>query len=185
MPLLITLLILVPIIELAVIIQIGSMIGLWWTIALLIGDSLLGAWLLMREGSRSWLRFRQAISDGKIPAQETADGGLIISGGALLLTPGFLTDFVGLLLLFKPTRDRIRCWALPRLIKAAATSATGPSLGWTLRGAIWGSRAAKNNNKHRSADAYDIDGTATEIDLMLPELSDLKADQKINLNKSN
>ncbi|MSX02028.1 MAG: FxsA family protein, partial [Actinobacteria bacterium] len=141
MVLLVLLLIIVPIVELAIIIQVGSMIGVWWTIGLLIADSLFGAWLLMREGSRSWLRFKSAIGNGKVPAKETADGGLVISGGALLITPGFLTDIVGLLFLFEPTRAVIRRITLSRAIKYAAASAGGPA-GWTLRGAVFGSRAA-------------------------------------------
>ncbi len=162
MPVLVLLLIIVPIIELAIIIQIGSMIGVWWTIALLVADSLLGAWLLMREGSRSWLRFRAAIGNGKVPAKETADGGLVISGGALLITPGFLTDIIGLLFLFQPTRDIIRKIALTKAISYAATSVGGPT-GWTLRGAFFGSRAAKYARAKRSQREYDVEGTATEV----------------------
>ena len=162
MVLLVLLLVIVPIIELAIIIQIGSMIGVWWTIALLVADSLLGAWLLMREGSRSWLRFRAAIGDGKVPAKETADGGLVISGGALLLTPGFLTDIVGLLFLFQPTRDVIRRIALTKVVSYAATSVGGPA-GWTLRGALFGSRAAKYARAKRPSRDYDVEGTATEV----------------------
>ena len=156
------LLVIVPIIELEIIIQIGSMIGVWWTNALLVADSLLGAWLLMREGSRSWLRFRAAIGDGKVPAKETADGGLVISGGALLLTPGFLTDIVGLLFLFQPTRDVIRRIALTKVVSYAATSVGGPA-GWTLRGAFFGSRAAKYARAKRPSRDYDVEGTATEV----------------------
>ena len=162
MVLLVLLLVIVPIIELAIIIQIGSMIGVWWTIALLVADSLLGAWLLMREGSRSWLRFRAAIGDGKVPAKETADGGLVISGGALLLTPGFLTDIVGLLFLFQPTRDVIRRIALTKVVSYAATSVGGPA-GWTLRGAFFGSRAAKYARAKRPSRDYEVEGTATEV----------------------
>ena len=162
MVLLVLLLVIVPIIELAIIIQSGSMIGVWWTIALLVADSLLGAWLLMREGSRSWLRFRAAIGDGKVPAKETADGGLVISGGALLLTPGFLTDIVGLLFLFQPTRDVIRRIALTKVVSYAATSVGGPA-GWTLRGAFFGSRAAKYARAKRPSRDYDVEGTATEV----------------------
>ena len=162
MVLLVLLLVVVPIIELAIIIQIGSMIGVWWTIALLVADSLLGAWLLMREGSRSWLRFRAAIGDGKVPAKETADGGLVISGGALLLTPGFLTDIVGLLFLFQPTRDVLRRIALTKVVSYAATSVGGPA-GWTLRGAFFGSRAAKYARAKRPSRDYDVEGTATEV----------------------
>ena len=162
MVLLVLLLVIVPIIVLAIIIQIGSMIGVWWTIALLVADSLLGAWLLMREGSRSWLRFRAAIGDGKVPAKETADGGLVISGGALLLTPVFLTDIVGLLFLFQPTRDVIRRIALTKVVSYAATSVGGPA-GWTLRGAFFGSRAAKYARAKRPSRDYDVEGTATEV----------------------
>lgn len=159
---LVLLLIIVPIVELAIIIQVGSMIGVWWTIALLVADSLLGAWLLMREGSRSWLRFRAALGGGKVPAKETADGGLVISGGALLLTPGFLTDIVGLLFLFQPTRDIIRRIALTKLVTHAATSVGGPA-GWTLRGAFFGSRAAQYARTKRPRRDYDVEGTATEV----------------------
>jgi len=162
-------LIVVPIIELAIIIQVGSMIGIWWTIALLIADSLLGAWLLMREGSRSWLRFRAALGEGKVPAKETADGGLVISGGALLLTPGFLTDIVGLLLLFQPTRDIIRAVALTKAVSYAATSLGGPA-GWTLRGALFGSRAAKYARSRPGRRDYDVEGTATEVKPTPPAL---------------
>ena len=158
----ILLLIIVPIVELAIIIQVGSMIGVWWTIGLLIADSLFGAWLLMREGSRSWLRFRGALGNGKVPAKETADGALVIGGGALLLTPGFLTDIVGLLFLFEPTRDMIRRLALTKAITYAATTVGGPA-GWTLRGAFYGSRAAKYARAKTPSRDYDVEGTATEV----------------------
>ena len=169
MVLLVLLLIIVPIIELAIIIQVGSMIGVWWTIALLVADSLFGAWLLMREGSRSWLRFRAALGNGKVPAKETADGGLVISGGALLLTPGFLTDIVGLLFLFEPTRAIIRKIALTKAISYAATSVGGPA-GWTLRGALFGSRAAQYARAKRPSRDYDVEGTATEVKSPPPAL---------------
>ncbi|CAB5031629.1 unannotated protein [freshwater metagenome] len=169
MVLLVLLLIIVPIIELAIIIQVGSMIGIWWTIGLLVADSLFGAWLLMREGSRSWLRFRAALGNGKIPAKETADGGLVISGGALLLTPGFLTDIFGLLLLFQPTRDIVRRVALTRAVSYAATSVGGPA-GWTLRGAFFGSRAAKYARSKTPRRDYDVEGTATEVKSPPPAL---------------
>jgi UPF0716 protein FxsA len=159
---LVLLLVIVPIIELAIIIQVGTMIGVWWTIALLIADSLLGAWLLMREGSRSWLRFRGALGDGKVPAKETADGALVIGGGALLLTPGFLTDIIGLMFLFQPTRDIIRRIALTKAVAYAATSVSGPA-GWTLRGAVFGSKAAKYARTKTPNRDYDVEGTATEV----------------------
>lgn len=93
-----------PLLELAIIIQVGGVIGVGWTIVALLVNSLLGAWLLRREGRRAWSQFRAALTSGRWPGDEVAQGGLIIFGGALLLTPGFLTDLVGFLCLLPPTR---------------------------------------------------------------------------------
>jgi UPF0716 protein FxsA len=106
--LLVLLFIAVPIIELAVIIQVGEAIGVWWTIALLIADSLLGSLLMRSQGRAAWRRFNVALRSGRAPAREVADGVLVIFGGALLLTPGFVTDIFGLLFLLPPTRAVIR-----------------------------------------------------------------------------
>ena len=106
--LLIVLFIVVPIAELAVIIQVGSLIGVWWTIALLIADSVLGAMLMRSQGRAAWRRFNDAVRAARVPAREVADGVLVIFGGALLLTPGFLSDILGALFLLPPTRALIR-----------------------------------------------------------------------------
>jgi len=106
--------IVVPILELAVIIQVGEAIGVWWTIALLLADSFLGAWLWRHQGGAAWRRFNAAIAEGRIPAREVMDGVLIIFGGALLITPGFISDFFGALFLLPPTRAVIRKWLLRR-----------------------------------------------------------------------
>lgn len=109
MPLLLLLaFVVVPIVELYVIIQVGQEIGALWTIVLLLLDSLLGSWLVRREGARTWRAFTRAVGDGRVPAKEVADGALVIFGAALLLTPGFLTDVVGLLCLLPPGRAAIR-----------------------------------------------------------------------------
>src|SRR3954449_3261173 len=89
--------ILVPIVELAVLIQVGQLIGVWWTVALLIADAVLGSWLLRTQGRLAWRRFVTAMNEGRIPHREAVDGVLVIFGGALLLCPGFITDIVGLL----------------------------------------------------------------------------------------
>lgn len=103
-PLLFVLFIVVPIVELAIIIQVGQVIGAGWTILALIGISLAGAALVKREGLRAWLRFREALAVPRIPAAEVVDGALVLLAGALMLTPGFLTDALGLFLLLPPTR---------------------------------------------------------------------------------
>jgi UPF0716 protein FxsA len=116
-PILLVLFIVVPIAELAVIIQVGQEIGLWWTIALLLADSVLGSVLMRSQGRAAWRRFNQAVEAGRPPAREALDGALIIVGGALLLTPGFLTDIGGLLLLLPPTRAVARRLLVRRFAK--------------------------------------------------------------------
>jgi UPF0716 protein FxsA len=94
----------VPLLELFVILQIGGAIGGWPTAVLLITFSIVGAMLLRFEGRRAWSEFRRALSEGRWPGDEVAQGALIIVGGTLLVTPGFITDLVGFLLLLAPTR---------------------------------------------------------------------------------
>jgi UPF0716 protein FxsA len=104
LPLLFVLLIVVPIAELWAILQVADWIGVLNTIALLIAISALGAWLLKQQGMATWARLRQTLQRGQVPTKEVTDGALILFGGALLLTPGFLSDAVGLVLLFPPSR---------------------------------------------------------------------------------
>ena len=98
----------VPIIEIYVIIQVGHVIGAWWTVVLLIADSIFGSWLLKREGVRAWRALSGAIGDGRMPARELADAALIVFGGTLMITPGFVTDAVGLLAIIPFTRPFAR-----------------------------------------------------------------------------
>jgi UPF0716 protein FxsA len=94
----------VPIVELAVILQVGQLIGTLPTVALLLAVSVAGAWLVRREGAAAWRRLRTALAQARMPATEVVDGALVLLGGALLLTPGFVTDALGLLLVVPPTR---------------------------------------------------------------------------------
>jgi UPF0716 protein FxsA len=102
--LLVVLFIAVPIVELYVIIQIGQLIGVLPTLAVLLADALLGSLLLRHQGRGAWRRFNAALAERRFPGREVADGLMIAVGGTLLLTPGFLTDVLGLLLLIPPTR---------------------------------------------------------------------------------
>lgn len=105
LPLLFVLLfIAVPVLELWLILQIGEAIGALPTIALLLVDSLLGAWLVRSQGGAVWQRFRDVAGAGRVPAKEALDGFLVILGGTLLLVPGFLSDIVGLFFVLPPTR---------------------------------------------------------------------------------
>jgi UPF0716 protein FxsA len=139
---LVLLFIVVPIAELAVLIQIGEVIGVWWTIALLVADSILGAVLMRSQGRAAWRRFNAATAAGRVPAREVLDGALVIFGGALLLTPGFITDILGLILLIPPTRALVRGVLARRLARRMVASMT----------------------VRRPRGDYDVEGTAVDVD---------------------
>ncbi|QNN52723.1 FxsA family protein [Nocardioides mesophilus] len=105
----------VPIVEIYLLIQVGQVIGAWWTVALLIADGFLGSWLVKHEGGRAWTALQEALREHRMPARELADGTLILIGGTLLLTPGFLSDVVGLFAILPLTRPLARR-ALTRVI---------------------------------------------------------------------
>ena len=121
---LVVLFIAVPIAELYVLWQIGSAIGILPTIALLILDSVLGAALMRSQGRAAWMRFNRALAEGRVPGREVIDGALVIFGGALLLTPGFLSDLLGLILLLPPTRALVRTLLVRRFAGRLVASAT-------------------------------------------------------------
>ncbi|MGW6504506.1 FxsA family protein [Nonomuraea angiospora] len=113
----------VPVLEIWLLIQVGSVIGGPATVALLIADSLLGAWLVRREGRRAWRALQEAIGSGRMPERELADGGLVLVGGALLLTPGFFTDVFGFLCILpftRPLMRRLGAWFFDRRVKRMA-----------------------------------------------------------------
>ena len=109
MPLLLILLFLgVPLVELYVLIQVGQEIGALWTIVLLVLVSVIGAWLAKREGFGVWLRMQDQVAAGRMPGIELVDAFLILLAGALLLTPGFVTDLLAIVLLIPPGRALVR-----------------------------------------------------------------------------
>ena len=103
-----------PVAELYVIVQVAGQIGFWNTLGIMILVAVLGSWLIRHEGMKTWMRFNQQIADGQIPTREIADGVCLILAGALMVTPGFLTDVVGLLLIFPPTRALLRGFIVRR-----------------------------------------------------------------------
>ncbi len=98
----------VPFAELFVLIRVGQVIGALPTVGLLIAISIVGAWLVKREGFATLARARERIEAGQVPGREIVDGVLILFAGALLVTPGFLSDVFGVLLLLPPVRATLR-----------------------------------------------------------------------------
>jgi UPF0716 protein FxsA len=134
--------IVVPLAELYVIFKAADdWIGPAWTIILLAADSVIGALLLRTQGRAVWRRFNETLAAGRMPHREVQDGVMVIFGGAFLITPGFITDVVGLLLLLPPTRRAIRVFAMR-----------------TLR------RRMERRVERRPGAAFDVEGTASEYE---------------------
>ncbi len=134
--------IVLPLAELYVIIQVGGAIGIWWTLLLLLADSILGTALLRSQGRTVWWRFNTALAEGRMPHREVVDGALVILGGAFLITPGFITDVFGILLLLPPTRALGRRLIMSRIGRQVTVRVSGGG---------------------RPPD-FDVEGTATEYD---------------------
>lgn len=116
----------VPLLEIYLIVRAGQTIGLGWTILILVLDSVLGAILLKREGAAAWQALREALSSYRMPARELADGVLVLVGGTLLLTPGFVTDAAGFFFILPFTRPLARR-ALTTVITRRFLGPAGPS----------------------------------------------------------
>jgi UPF0716 protein FxsA len=155
---LILLFILVPIAEIYVIIQVGQAIGPWWTIALLIADSILGSMLMRSQGRAAWRRFNAALAEGRPPAREVLDGVLVIFGGAFLLTPGFISDVFGLIFLIPPTRALARRFIVRSVLRRTPAG----------RVAMFATRRAEDAAWRGSPS--DVEGTAHEVDSNQPRL---------------
>ena len=159
---LVLLFIVLPIAELYVIIKVGEAIGVLPTIALLVLDSFLGASLLRSQGRAAWRRFNAALSQGRVPAREVFDGAMVILGGAFLITPGFISDVIGLLLLLPPTRA-IFAGLVARMARRRAAFTIR-----TVRGGY--DRVPPGYRRHGRQADYDYEGTAHEVPEREPEL---------------
>ena len=134
----------VPIAELYLIYKVGDAIGILPTLLLLAADSVVGSLLLRSQGRSVWRRFNETMAAGRVPHKELQHGVAVIFGGAFLITPGFLTDIVGLLLLLPPTRAVIL-----RLVTRAVTRRMS-------------ARVVAGDARRRPPSHADVEGTATE-----------------------
>ncbi|CAA9326773.1 MAG: hypothetical protein AVDCRST_MAG34-29 [uncultured Nocardioidaceae bacterium] len=130
----------VPLAELFLLIQLGQVVGPWWTILILLADAVLGSWLVKREGGRTWRALQAALAARRMPANELADGALVLVGGTLLVTPGFLSDVVGLFCILPFTRPMARRLLTRviarRLAVAGARTAQRPGHQEVIRGDV-------------------------------------------------
>ena len=110
--------ILLPAVELALLVQVDKLIGFWPTIGLILATGLIGSLLARREGLSVWRRLNRRLAEGGLPGQELLDGVIILIAGALLITPGVLTDVIGFLGLLPPTRALIRKIVQKRIDRA-------------------------------------------------------------------
>lgn len=107
----------VPLIEVLILIKLGSLFGFWPTIFLVIGTGILGAYLAKLYGLTIWYKIQQDLNAGLMPADKLVDGLLILIGGIVLLTPGLLTDILGIMLLIPFTRNYFKKFAKKKFNK--------------------------------------------------------------------
>ena len=130
MPLLFLTFLLVPLLEIYLLIEIGSLIGAVWTVTAVVGTAVLGAGLVRRQGLAALARFRSATQAGEPPAVTIIEGLALLVAGALLLTPGFFTDLVGFLLLTPPLRQfLVRRWLVGRVVTPTDGAPSGRAPG--------------------------------------------------------
>ena len=153
--LLVLIFIVLPIAEIYVIIKVGEAIGVLPTIALLFLDGFLGAALLRSQGRAAWRRFNEALAAGRVPAREVFDGAMVILGGAFLLTPGFITDVIGLMLLVPPSRAAFR---------GIVSRMAGRRAAFAVRTVRWGAeRPYRGPPGGTPRGDYDYEGSAREV----------------------
>jgi UPF0716 protein FxsA len=112
----------VPFIEITLLMQVGSIIGVFPTIFMVVFTAVLGAWMLRRQGFATWQRFQTNLQQGQIPAYEMIEGPILLVGGALLLTPGFFTDILGFACLIPSLRRKIAQYVIEHHLLAAQSS---------------------------------------------------------------
>jgi UPF0716 protein FxsA len=157
MLILVLLFLVLPVAEIYVIVKVGEAIGILPTLALLILDGFLGYALARSQGRAAWERFNRALAEGRVPAHETFDGAMVILGGALLLTPGFITDIVGFCLLIPPTRALVR-GLVARLARRRVAFTWGVATPPPPAG-----RGPYRTAPHPPPPSYDYEGTAEEV----------------------
>jgi len=146
------LLIVWPIAELYLMVEVARWLGFFWMLFLLFASAVTGMLILRHRGRVHWQRLRGAVSDRRPPAREAFDGVMITAGAFLLIIPGFLSSLAGLLILLPPTRALVRIllfWLFASRFRAATTAATGG--------------ASRYGTYRRGKQEYDVEGEAVDV----------------------
>ncbi|MDC0610064.1 membrane protein FxsA [Vibrio sp.] len=114
-PIILVLFIAVPIIEIGLFIQVGGFLGLWTTIALVLLTAFVGASLVRSQGIQTLMTVQQRLNQGEVPAQQILEGVMLAVSGVLLLTPGFMTDTLGMVLLLPKPRAKLAQYMMKRV----------------------------------------------------------------------
>ena len=114
----------VPLIEIALFIKVGGILGLWYTLGVVVATAFLGTWLVRTQGIAAMNQVRGSFSQMQDPSEPLANGAMILFAGALLLTPGFFTDAIGFLLLFPPFRAAAFKYVRSRVTVQSFTTGT-------------------------------------------------------------
>jgi len=117
----------VPMIEIGLFIQVGGIIGLWWTLAIVLATAMAGSYLVRNQGLRELANLQRSFSEMNDPTEPLANGAMILFAGALLLTPGFFTDTVGLALLIPAVRTATLAWVRSRISVQGFTMGQPPN----------------------------------------------------------
>jgi UPF0716 protein FxsA len=161
---LIFLFLLTPAVELGVLIQVDQLIGFGPTIGLIIATGIVGSYLARREGLSTWKRLNRRLSAGEIPGDELVEGIIILVAGALLITPGVLTDVVGFLGLLPPSRAFIRNILMRRFTSKLEQGATQVQFGmFSGPGSEWPPSSSGASSDEPSSDGTNWSGTAREV----------------------
>jgi UPF0716 protein FxsA len=155
----IAVLLLIPLVDILVLIYIATAIGAVATVALVVLTGLVGLLLVRAEGRHTLRRLQRKLTEGEAPADELLDGGLLIAAGAFLLTPGIVTDLVGLVLVVPPTRALVRSGlkryvVVPAIDERTGGFATGEVYTFGFPDEAKGTESVYD----LGSDAYDIDG---------------------------
>ncbi|MGY0235699.1 FxsA family protein [Longispora urticae] len=142
-------LIIVPVVEIAALVAVGQVIGLGWTLLLVLATSALGGWLLRREGGRAWRAVQTDVQEGRAPGRHATDGFLVFVGGVLMLVPGFVSDLFGMLMIAPPTRGLFR-----GLVERVATRRLDPR----LTNDLFGPRTVKIRTQRGTSPDAPIEG---------------------------